>query len=326
MIKNFILLHGPDDFRIHDRKQFYLKAFTEKYPDGEVEYFEVKREFSELENAVLTPNLFASKRLIITENFWTPDNFETALEYEFFTKVSEVADSCSIIAIEGELDKRTKVTKHLTQNVSTEHFGLLDETQICDWIIRFTESKGGKISQNEARILLNRCGENGWNLSQEIQKCIMTHEEKIITKENIEALTIPHPKVIVWDFLANLSQRKHTQAIEKFRTLIHTGESAHMLFSMIVREIRIHAQIRAGLDQNLSPKSIASQTKLHPFVVQKTCPYTKNFSQPQIAKMYDTLLQIDRKLKSGGITVTTDDQSEFELAIEKFIVEACQKN
>jgi len=93
---------------------------------------------------------------------------------------------------------------------------------------------------------------------------------------------------------------------------------------MIIREVRIHAQLKAGSEANMDAKSIASKTKLHPFVVQKTLPLSKKFTQTQIAQMYEQLLKIDRRLKTGGLTVSTDDAGELELALEKFIIASCQ--
>jgi DNA polymerase III delta subunit len=76
MIKNLILLTGADDFRLRERLRFYRKAFRQKYPEGEIEDIDSETKFSVLENAVMTPNLFGSRRLVICEDFWSPENYE----------------------------------------------------------------------------------------------------------------------------------------------------------------------------------------------------------------------------------------------------------
>ncbi len=325
MIKNLILLTGPDDFNLSQKKNFYLKAFKAKYPDGEIDFFDEKSDFTEFENAVLTPNLFASKRLVITETFWTPENFEKAEKAKIFERLPEMEEQTTVISCEVSLDKRTKSSKFLLKNAKIEHFEHLGENELIDWIIKYTNNEGGKIQMRTAQHLLNRCGENCWRLSQEIKKCLLAQEDKNITEAIINQLTLPHPKVVIWDFLASLSQQRSQTAITKFRELRSLGEAPHMIFAMITREVRIHTQIQAGIEAQLNAKEIASEYGLHPFVVQKTMPLSRNFSQSQLKSMYNHLVSIDTKLKTGGISVTTDDQSEFELAIEKFIVETCQK-
>lgn len=324
MINNLILLTGPDHFRRAKRQQFLLDGFRKKYPEGEITRYETKDSFSDLQNTVLTPNLFASKRLVVTTDFWTPDNFEAAEKCDFFNTLAGQADSVTLVAIETSLDKRTKGAKALLKLAKVETYDLMEAPELVQWIIRTAEEMGGKIQQSDAQYLLDRCGVDGWNLHSELTKLLMASDEKQVTRDLIDALTLPHPSAVVWDFLSALSRRQAAAALQQFKLLLHSGESAHMIFAMIIREVRIHAQLKAGSDQNMEAKAIASATKLHPFVVQKTLSLSKKFTQKQIADMYDQLLQIDRRLKTGGLSVSTDDAGEFELALEKFIIASCE--
>ncbi len=322
MIKNLILLTGEDNFRLRERFKFYKKAFMQKYPDGEIEEFNEDSNFNTLEDAVLTPNLFGSKRLIICEDFWTVKNFEKAEKTKFFEKLPEFADTCSVLCVASALDKRKRASKFLLGNSRVENFELMSENQIWKWIENCVAKNKGKISHNNIKILLHRCGENLWNLKSEIEKLISASEDGEITKELIEKLALPHPKVIIWGFLESLSQKQRIKTIGYFRQLCIMGESVHQIFAMLIREIRIHSQLRFGLDKNMSPKEIASQAGLHPFVVQKTINLSRNFSMNQLSSLYDELFKIDLGIKTGKISLSTDDQSELELSIEKFIIKA----
>jgi len=320
MIKNFLLLTGPDAYRRGARKNFYIQAFRQKYPDGEVERFETKSDFNELSNAVLTPNLFGGRRLLIAEDFWTPEHFEQAEKDNFFVALDESTD-LTLICIESSLDKRTKAAKWLLKNAKVELFEHLSEGEI----IAFLQQQSPTLGRSEAMKLMSRCGENLHNLSQEIQKLSLMTDGQPITVQLIEEHTLAHPKVVLWDFLADLSQKRAPAALKKFRDLRNSGESTHYIFAMLIREIGIHAKLRAGLDQGLPEKEIAARTKLHPFVVKKTLPLSRRFDRESITHLYQSLLNIDRRLKTGGIVMTTDDQLEFELAVEKFILQVCQK-
>jgi len=321
MIKNLVVFTGSESFRLNQKVKLFKKAFAQKYPDGEIVTFDETTSFSDLENTSLTPNLFGGKRLIFTENFWNPEKFEKAEKKDFFKNLPDFEDYCTIIIIEPNLDKRTKFAKFLAKNAKVENFNPLADFALTEWIIKETQKINGSISQRDAQYLTSRCGDNLYNLSQEILKLTTYSEKNIITKESIDELTLPHPKVIIWDFLSCLSQKRTKQAILLFRQLIQMGEAPHMIFAMIIREIRIHTQICAGIAQRKSSKEIASLTKLHPFVVQKTMPLSRKFTIKQLKKAYISLLNIDQRLKTGGIVTSTNDQSEFELAIEKFIVQ-----
>ncbi len=323
MIANFILLTGEDDYRLQARKNFYRDSFSKKYPEGSIEYFDVENTFAEIQNTVFTPSLFGGRRLILTEDFWTPDIFELAQKSDFFSHFAEMADSCTIIALEPHLDKRTSCTKFLLKEAKIESFDPLEKPEILCWMQDFVQARGGKLAPSVSQKLLDRCGEDLWHLSRELEKLITAGRGEIL-EADVQELTLANPSIEIWDFLGHLSRRNSAAALKKFRELLASGTSVHEIFPMIQREIRIHAQLRYCLDQKMSSNKIASESKIHPYVVQKTLPLTHQFSSQKIREMYDALFSIDQQLKSGKISVSTDDQSELELALEKFILRVCQ--
>ena len=323
MISNLILLTGKDTYRLHERVKFYEKSFREKFLNGEVEQFSQEHSLREVVNTVLTPSLFGEKRCVILEEFWNAEKFEEAEKNKFFEALSDFTDQATIFVIEPSLDKRLKFSKFLLKNAKVETFDPLDEMSLHAWIKEFVKKRNRSIPHQESNLLLHRCGENLWNLSRELEKLSMATDTEI-TKDLIMQLTIPHPKAIIWEFTEKLSKKNVHESLRALRELLYAGESIHQIFAMIIREVRIHAQLRSALDQHISADHIASMTKLHPFVIKKTIPLTKNFSMPQIEGMYERLFQIDKKMKTGGISVSTDDNSELVLAVEKFIVESCR--
>ncbi len=347
-IKNCILIAGPDDFRCRERVRFYRDAFKGKCSDGEIEFFDADNSVSNLQNTVFTQNLFGGRRLIIAENFWDPDKFEIAQKKDFFDKLPEFADSVTLIFHESTLDRRTRWAKFLYENAKTEMFDPLDESGVLRWMEKFAEKNGGKISRQNAKLLLDRIGEidwktvtvdrrtgninwqkveqsfgqkgeNLWRFATEIQKCIVSSEDGEIDENLIREMTMPTARAVIWDFLRSLSAKKPEIAISKFLQLLKMGQSPHYIFSMILREIRIHAQIRSGLDQNFSLQKIASETGIHPFVLDKTIGMTRNFSAEKIKKIYNECFDLDRKVKTGQVSSAGNDLSAFEIAIEKLI-------
>jgi len=347
-IKNCILIAGPDDFRCRERVRFYRDAFKAKCPDGEIEFFDSESSVSNIQNTVFTQNLFGGRRMIIAENFWDPDKFEIAQKVGFFDKLPEFADSVTLIFHESSLDRRTRWAKFLYGNAKTEMFDPLDESGVLRWIEKFAEKNNGQISRQNAKFLLDRIGEvdwktvtidrrtgnidwqkveqnfgqkgeNLWRFATEIQKCIASAKDGEIDETLIREMTVPTARAVIWDFLRSLSARKPEVAIPKFHQLLKMGQSPHYIFSMILREIRIHAQIRAGLDQNFSAQKIAAETKIHPFVLDKTIGMTRNFSAQKIKEIYNQCFLLDQKIKTGQVSSSGTDSSAFEIAIEKLI-------
>jgi DNA polymerase-3 subunit delta len=331
MISNLILLTGEDTFRLHERLRVLKKGFAQKYPDGELKIFETPQRgdgnnndsaLRELNDLVCTPNLFGGKRLAICENdWWNAEKFEKA--DTFFKNLPENTDNSTILVVQPKLDKRTKWSKFFLENARKEEFDLLDESSLLRWIEQRTEKLGSSISRKDAQFLMNRCGTNLWNLASELEKLATASDTTPISQKIIESLSPPQPQLEVWDFLEKLSQGDTQKAIQRFRSLLMMGIPIQQIFSLIQREIRIHAQLRAALNQKLPEREIAQRTKLHPFVVKKTIGCTRNFSAQKIRELYDQLFDIEKRMKSGGIVTTTSDTRPLEIAIEKFIIRCC---
>jgi DNA polymerase-3 subunit delta len=332
MIPNLILLTGEDTFRMHERLRVLKKGFLQKYPNGELRVFETSQRgdghdnffaLGKLNELVCTPNLFGEKRLAICEaDWWNAEKFNVA--ERFFQLLKENADNSTVLVVQPKLDKRTKWSEFFLDNARKEEFEPLDESNLFRWIEQRAETLGTKISRTDTKFLVDRCGTDLWHIASELQKlATATSGETAISRELIEILSLPHPQLEIWGFLEKLSQRKTYDAITKFRSLLIMGTPVHQLFSMIQREIRIHAQLRAGIDQGLREGEIAQRMKLHPFVIKKTIDCTRNFSAAKIRTLYDQLFEIEKKMKSGGIIVTTSDTRPLEIAIEKFIIHCC---
>lgn len=314
-----LLLTGSDDYRLTQKKRFYAQAFSAKHPNGQIENLDEKSGFRALEDLTLTGSLFGEHQLIFAEKFWTPEKFEMAEKTKYFEKIKDFSET-TLIFVEPQLDKRKKSSKFLLKHAKVEMFEPLAEDEIIAWIQDFIQKKSGKISVEDARFLLNRCGHNLWSLHQEIEKCLSASEDKNLGKDLIETLTIPHSETVIWDFLAKFSSRDKKAALAQWQILLDMGESVHQILAMIIREIRIHTLILAGLSENMSAKEIAAKTKLHPFVVQKTQKLSQKFSREKLRDLYDACFEIDRGIKMGKFQTTTDDQSEVELQIEKMIL------
>ncbi len=331
MIPNLILLTGEDTFRLHERLRVLKKGFLQKYPDGELRIFETPQRgdghnnetaLRELNDLVCTPNLFGGKRLAICENdWWNAEKFEKA--EPFFKHLPENADTSSILVVQPKLDKRTKWSKFFLDNARREEFELLDESNLLRWTEQRAEKLGSSISRKDAQFFLNRCGTNLWNLASELEKLATASDMQPISQKIIESLSPPQPQLEVWDFLEKLSRGDAQGAIQRFRSLLIMGTPIQQIFSLIQREIRVHAQLREGLDQGLLESEIAKRTKLHPFVIKKTIGCTRNFSAAKIRMLYDQLFEIEKRMKSGGIITTTSDTRPLEIAIEKFIIHCC---
>lgn len=320
MISNFWLLTGADSFRLQERVRFFRNAFRLKYQAGIIEDYDLSTAWNVLEGAVLTPNLFGEKRLIFLTNFWNPENFEKATKLDFFNRLAGQSETVTVIALEPTLDKRTKATKFFQKEAQLEKFELLAGMDLEQYLLKWAEKEKITLDLRTTQFLVGRLGVDLWRLTSEIKKLSLLADGSAIDTTMVEANTIPNAQVVLWDFLADVSKKRTQPALRKLRDLLERGESIYQILAMLNREIRIHAQLKWGSDQRFSENTIAQKTKLHPFVVKKTLPLSRNFGWSDLKLLYSELQQIDISIKTGKYQMSTDDPTELVLAVERLIV------
>ena len=88
-------------------------------------------------------------------------------------------------------------------------------------------------------------------------------------------------------------------AIKLLDEQIEAGLSEGYLLNMFVRQFRILLSIKQALEFGLSQRQIASQLKLHPFVLQKGITQASHFTLPVLKNILSRLAEIDYEVKSG---------------------------
>lgn len=321
MLKNFLLLSGENDFLLRQRKRFYEQAFRQKFTSGETTKFEESDSFTTMQSAVLTPNLFGGKRLVFLEAFWTPDKFEQAEKADFFTQLETLQDQVTVISVEPKLDGRLKWSKALKKTAKVEIFAhLKDDFELKNWFEDYAQKIQLQLTSVQIAWLVENLGHNLWHISRELDKLSALAAGEALSDETIKKTVIPNPDKEIWGFLESFSARNHQKSLLEWQWLRYFGHTPHEILPMLNREVRILAQIKSGIDQNLGGKTIAAKTGLHPFVVNKSLRKAEQIDWQTLNQLYDCLYDVDHKLKSGGFYTTTDDVVELDLAIEKVVL------
>ena len=170
--------------------------------------------------------------------------------------------------------------------------------------------------------LANMVGPNLWQMGNEIEKLALYCGERPVQSEDIEALAAPNLRVTVFKLTDYLSWGKTKSAIKILHELLEGNENIIDIFAMIVRHFRILIQVRACLDQDkhMNNFAIAQKIKEHAYSVKMAIEQVKNFDLKNLKTIYEKLLQIGFDSRGGKISTTTNDHSEMQTALEKFIV------
>lgn len=323
-LKNLYLFYGDDSYSAFHKAKHWQQEFEKKYGDLNLQIFEgEKMTGSNFSEAVETMPFLADKKLIIIRDFLLDGEDEE--QKKVAEKLETVADYCIVIFIEKDKpDARTTLFKKLSKTAQVIEFNELDKSKLLAWIEQEFSKKNVKIGHHEADVLAENIGPNLWQMSQEIDKLSLYSAEKPLNEEAIHAIISPNISSSVFKLTDHIAAKNAKLSLKTLDVLLTSGEDLMQIFFMMVRHFRILLEVQACVQNKLSPQQMIQKLKEHPFVINNTLKQSKNFSLPQIKNIYRQFLQIDLDTKNGTIKMTTTDNTELRLALEKLIIELCR--
>lgn len=317
------LFFGEDSYSAQQKLKYWKDEFEKKYEEVNITEFDGNNLTSAaFLNAVESVGFLAEKRLIVIHDFLK--NGKDKEQQKIAEILEKQKDACVVLFSENERpDQRTVLFKKINKVGVVEEFKFFPLPKIIPWIQQKVTEKGTQISPATATYLANLVGPDLWILSQEIEKLVLYALEREIKKEDIDALVKPNLVTSIFRLTDFLASRNTKNSLETLHILTESGEELQKIFHMIVRHFRILIQVFDLVNRGYQKPEIITKVQEHPFVIMTTMQQCKNFTLDQLKKIYEALLKIEIAFKTGKIRVLADNQKEFELALEKFIIQFC---
>jgi DNA polymerase-3 subunit delta len=252
-------------------------------------------------SAISTVPFLSPKRMVVVRglsaNKQLTENFESLSE--------KVADTTDLVIIEDHLDSRSRFLKTLNQVADIRQFSNLEGDDLIDWVIKYTKSLGGEITQSSARALIDRVGTNHQLLANELEKLVLYSPK--ITVEAIKELTVYSPKSSVFAMLDAALTGDISTSLKLYGEQRAQGMEPQAILGMITWQLHTLALVKSA--GNLSAKDIVSATKLNPFVVRKNQAKLNKMPQSKLIKLFEQAIEVDGKIKSLSIDPDTAVQT-----------------
>lgn len=327
-----IFLYGQDNFRsrlkLNELKDKYLRE-VDKLGSGLITIEGAKATLAEIASAAGPSSLLSKKRLIIIEDIFLNKDQEIFLKLdEYFKnlkqndniiifwdsrlKVKKIKNAVlpALTGADGQAKplnkKQAALFKFLTAQKYASSFNLLNNREAADWVKKETARHGGKISARAAELLVGLVGNDGWLISNELAKLLsyktasqLAPGAAEIELEDVKNLVRGNFSENIFALTDALSVKNKTLAARLLDEQIEAGLSDGYLLNMFMRQFRILLQIKQALLTGLSPRQLAGQLKLHPFVAQKGVEQARHFTLPVLKNILSRLIKIDYEAKSG---------------------------
>lgn len=319
------LFFGEDQWSLLAKLKFWQREFEKKYSgDMNVSVLEGKATgANEIFQTGSSMPFLAEKRLVMVKDFLRD---AAAEEQTAAAEILEkIPDFCVLIFTESEApDRRTSLYKKIHKIGTLMEFPALAGTKLLAWIEKTAFQAGSEI-EKEAVIFLSELSDGDlFRLENEIKKLAAFASGRKITKADIELLMNTQLTASIFRLTDGIGQKNRGLVLQTLHNLIDSGEDLHRILYMIMRQFRIITCVKDLSESGARKDEITAKLKEHPFVISNTLNQVRNFSNAQIQRAYELLIEMDSRLKSGGIKILAGDNREFVLALDRLVLDLCK--
>ena len=229
-----------------------------------------------------------------------------------------VPATCDLVFIESDdFDKRSGVFTYLKKTATVQEFLPRQGAELVSWLTERARLLGVRLDATAAQRLIGYAGSDGRTLVNELSKLASyVGRGGRITPEAVEVLVQDRQEQNLFAFIDELSARRRGAALEGLRRLFADGQAATYVLFMIARQVRILLGVKELATQRLRPDDIAARLGQRPFVVRKALEQVRGFTDAELARLHDRVLELDHASKTGRI--------EAEAGLEMLVIELCR--
>ena len=245
----------------------------------------------------------AERRMLVLEN--TLLNKDKTFLEELQTKIADntLPESNVIIFWEATDKYKTKLGKSLMAQLAKEkfaqHFEPLNSAQLIGWIKKEVTDRNGNIDNNAAQFIANNLGTDMWHIHSLLDQLIAYKNGDQIISSDVEIFLEKKVDDNIFNLVDAIVGKQPKKVFAMIEKQYNSGKDPLYIFAMILRQFRIMLELKDLEARNIAPGSVAKDMGLHPFVVKKTTPLVAKYSQAELKNIYQKLLDIDMKTKTG---------------------------
>lgn len=290
-------IYGPNSYL----REAKLASIVGGYLPEEITKLDAQKiEPAELMELLKARSLFVSKRLVVISDL-TKNNLLVQQFEELFRSLSE---DVSVVLLEHNIDKRTKLYRLLKNHTEMKECGQLSRDDLVAWLITQAKKYDGNLDRDSAYYLVERVGSNQLQLNSELEKLIIF--DPIVTKSTINQMVERTPQESIFALIDITSKGDSRKALSSYRELRRANSDPYYVMSMIIWQLHNMLVIKAAGSRN--SQAIATETGMSPYVVQKTAALVSTIDLKDIKQMIKVATKADMRLKR----TSTDTDSVIE--------------
>ncbi|WP_416149298.1 DNA polymerase III subunit delta [Salipaludibacillus sp. HK11] len=316
------LLYGSETYLIEDIIQRIMsQALSKEEQEFNLSKFDMNEHSVELavEEAYTFP-FMGGRRVVFLKDafFFTTQKGTNKVEHDLSKLLSYIEDPAqeTVMIIQApyeKLDERKKIVKVMKKQASVMDGRPLEERELKQWMLDKAEEYQVTFDSKAQERLLMLTGADLMIMASEIKKLAMhVGEGEVVTQDHVDNLVARSLEQDIFSLVDGVVKAQVNKALKIYKDLLKQKEAPVKIIALMVRQFRILYQVKQLTQQGYGEKIIASQLKLHPYVVKLAARQVQKFRDGELLHLLDQLADLDFSIKTGRINP--------ELGVELFLL------
>jgi DNA polymerase-3 subunit delta len=293
----FIFLFGKDTLRLKQKLKEILSHYQKIHQTGlNLKILDAENStFQDFKDVFQQTSMFKEKKLIVLKNVFSEELFKAELLKN--KKTLKNLKDIIVIYQKGEPKKTDKLVVFLKNNGKFQNFEPLKGRKLEGWVKKEFEKEETRITPRALSKLIRFVGNDLWRMENEIKKLSFykKSDTQIIEEKDVELLVKSKIETDIFRTIDSLAQKNKKLAFVLIDKHLEKGDNPLYLLSMINYQFRNLLLVKTGSSY---------RTKLHPFVLRKTRALARNFSLPELKKIYQKIFLADLNIKTGKVSAS----------------------
>lgn len=299
---NFYLLYGEDKGIIKKRIEDIRKKI--EVNEDDVSYYDIN-DIEDIVNDALTISMFSLNKLIVIDS---TSYLSGKKEVPLMEKLEDYFDSYNsnsylvFVSYSSTVDSRRKLVKLITAKGKSEKVEATLE-YLISFANDYVKSNDYNITKEDINYLIDRCGNNLDNLTNELDKLMLYKvSDRVITKADINILVSENFDNSVYDLVNCILKKDKSKAIEIYNNFIQNGMDVNQIIAVIAAQIRLLFQVKRLYNSGKSNDEIAKILEFRSvYRVKYLLSDSYYYTEEDLLRYLSYLANLDNNIKSGTI-------------------------
>ncbi len=268
---------------------------------------------TEVVNAANTMAFLGGTRLVLVHH---ADAWQKADKEQVAAYLSSPAPDACLTLVAEKLTPSDPLRAATEQHGQVLEYRAPKEGELPAWLVREAARMGITLGIQQARHLVNRCGDNQSILLREVEKLDLYTEGRRITDDDVRLLTTATVEASIFDLLDSVALGRGAAAFSAADELLSAGEDPMMLFRRILRHFQQLSRVAALRDAGYTREAIQSEMKLKPFPARKLVEQAALLGADGISRRLAVLAETDPRMVGMG---TLSGDMELQLCLGRLL-------